>query len=136
VVDPRRGFPCFHPYPHGRFSRPGCEGRSRFGPKQAEPAELKNAAPRARARAPPQKELGQRGPNYGNFNLSHMILSRRKLMGGGRRDLQNSWEVGGVICKGVFANHSSHLLLSALLEQHCAAHIEVFIICTKRLVFT
>jgi hypothetical protein len=32
-------------------------------------------------------------------------------MGGGRGDLQNSWEVGGgVICKGDFANHSSHLL--------------------------
>jgi hypothetical protein len=31
-------------------------------------------------------------------------------MGGRRGDLQNSWEVGGVICKGDFANHSSHLL--------------------------
>jgi hypothetical protein len=31
-------------------------------------------------------------------------------MGGGRSDLQNSWEVGGVIRKGDFANHSSHLL--------------------------
>jgi hypothetical protein len=25
-------------------------------------------------------------------------------------DLQNSWEVGEMICKGVFANHFSHLL--------------------------
>jgi hypothetical protein len=31
-------------------------------------------------------------------------------MGGGKGDLQNSWEVGVMICKGDFANHSSHLL--------------------------
>jgi hypothetical protein len=29
-------------------------------------------------------------------------------MRGGRGDLQISWEVGGMICKGDFANHSSH----------------------------
>jgi hypothetical protein len=30
-------------------------------------------------------------------------------MGGGRGDLQDSWEVGGVICEGDFANHPFHL---------------------------
>jgi hypothetical protein len=35
--------------------------------------------------------------------------SNGDLMGGGRGGLQNSWEVGGVICKGDFANHPFHL---------------------------
>jgi hypothetical protein len=48
--------------------------------------------------------------NYGKFNLNHTILIKGELMRGGRGDLQNSWEMGGMICKGAFANHSSHLL--------------------------
>jgi hypothetical protein len=58
-------------------------------------------------------------------------------MGVGRGDLQNSWEVGGVICKGDFANKS--LLpppLSIPLDQHRVTHIEVSIVCMERLVST
>jgi hypothetical protein len=47
--------------------------------------------------------------NYGNFNINHTIF-KGELMRDERGDLQNSWEVGGMICKGTFANHSSHLL--------------------------
>jgi hypothetical protein len=49
-------------------------------------------------------------------------------VGGGRGDLQNSWEVGGVICKGDLANHS------APLDQHRVIQIEVSIGCVERLV--
>jgi hypothetical protein len=53
--------------------------------------------------------------------------SKGELMGGGRRDLQSSWEVGGVICKGDFANHSSHLLWtpvrSTSLDSDWSFHI-------------
>jgi hypothetical protein len=45
-------------------------------------------------------------------------------MRGGRGDLQNSWEVGGMICKCAFANHSSQL--SAPLDQHHVTQIEVW----------
>jgi hypothetical protein len=52
---------------------------------------------------------------------------------------QKSWEVGGMICKVTFANHSSckSLLpppLSSPLDQHRVAQIEVYI--TERLVST
>jgi hypothetical protein len=50
--------------------------------------------------------------NYENFNLNHTILiqGRTHERWGRGGDLQNSWEMGGMICKGAFANHSSHLL--------------------------
>jgi hypothetical protein len=34
--------------------------------------------------------------NYENFNLNHTMLIQGKTYG--RSDVQNSWEVGGVIC--------------------------------------
>jgi hypothetical protein len=40
--------------------------------------------------------------------------SKRRLIRGGRGDVQNSWEVGRMICKGTFANHPSHLLWALL----------------------
>jgi hypothetical protein len=46
-------------------------------------------------------------------------------MGGGRGDLQNSWEVGGVPSP-----------LSVPLDQHHVTQIEVFIVCMERLIFT
>jgi hypothetical protein len=49
-------------------------------------------------------------PNSQKGDDEFSIISKGELMGGGRGDLENSWEVGGVICKGDFANHSSHLL--------------------------
>jgi hypothetical protein len=35
--------------------------------------------------------------------------TKGRLMEGGRGDVQNWWEVGGMICKCTFANHPSHL---------------------------
>jgi hypothetical protein len=49
-------------------------------------------------------------------------------MRGGRGDLQNSWEVGGVICKGDFCK-SRLPPLGAPLDQHRVTQIEVSIVC-------
>jgi hypothetical protein len=40
-------------------------------------------------------------------------------MGGGRGDLQNSWEVGGVICKGGLCKSLLPPPLSAPLDRSC-----------------
>jgi hypothetical protein len=64
--------------------------------------------------------------NYGNFNfnfISHTMLIQRG----------HSGEVGGVICKGVFANQHT---LSIPLDQHCVTQIEFSIVCMLRLVST
>jgi hypothetical protein len=73
-------------------------------------------------------------PNFKDAK-SFSITLGVALMGGGMGDLQNSWEVGGVICKGDFANHSSHLLW-ALTDQHRVTQIEVSMVCMERLVYT
>jgi hypothetical protein len=52
-------------------------------------------------------------------------------MGGGRGDLQNSWEVGDVICKSLLPPP-----LSAPSDQHRVTQIEVSIVCMERLVST
>jgi hypothetical protein len=73
--------------------------------------------------------------NYGNFNLNHTILIQgrtherwerwfAKLMRGGRDDLQRSF------CKSLLPP------LSAPLDQHHVAQIEVSIVFTERLVST
>jgi hypothetical protein len=57
-------------------------------------------------------------------------------MGGRRVDLQNSWEVGDVICKGDFCKSLLLSPLSAPLDQHRVTQIEVSIVCIVRLVST
>jgi hypothetical protein len=69
--------------------------------------------------------------NYENFNLSHTMLIKGGLMGGGRGDLQK------YICKSSLPPLCTSPLppsISLFLDQHRVAQIEVFIICTEGLV--
>jgi hypothetical protein len=52
-------------------------------------------------------------------------------MEGGRGDVQNSWEVGGMIYKRTFTNHPSHLPW-ALLQTTKVGPLGLYIFCNNR----